>query len=1396
LKHKNKRIWTKRAVVYFIILIILMNMLFVNKNMWNLNINKHIKHQIKTDFNSNILQTFSSIVNYSNLLDGIITESEFRNNIPINQNISLNLNNSAALFGMEINITDINETKDYITNNEFLSNIESWNFTNESDVNFYWANEHNNKEGIAVLNITGLETPHLYSKYNSSGDYYEIFKTLGNWDFKNLTEPDIKYNGGLTQSPDLNSSYALYLQWTHHIINGTEGNRSGIMYSNFTYNGTENILDVELSFDYNLGIQAAEWNTNTEGDVNLSVYLIIPNGTEYKVGNWSINLHANASTGDSEIASGFWPRKIFKLSDLGNLIREKGNYTIKFKSDHYHYLDDSANMISYSKVDNVKLIVTYSYKEFMKGSNISIYQDLIFDRQPLDYSLLNITYSISKPHIILNNSGAEIFIRVNNRTLASKKINQTNPDNWYTELYSLNPEDLRNLTNSTIKVQIGLNFTDEAVIFYPNNSWCLFIDSVSLNIKARPKPSQINLKLLFSSINRTYYPIDLGFGQGIIKIENNTIWWIGDYEDYSPLSNELPQIRRLIFNADSFNTTLNYELIKYEYSWRDVIFNEINYIKEKLVFYLNYCSNSIGRYDFPYHLLKDLMDIINKSAKGDFNEAYKYASLISQQFPFLLKSLVDELDGSFYNLCNSYNLINNKYFQGNPILSTMTLGQYNSAQQIFEEIWSLFEYFSKYNFAPSIIGPYYQSLYNTYISSVDSRLNDIKNLLINMNFSSEQLNQFNLSSLYYSLQNVKKSIELVAENMDMFFNVDPDNFLLNWHSIDSNSIIDSLNMISGIYLGDIPYLTELAINLFNNSFSEYWKHIDILELIYPQPTTLDEEEISKIFWNLPFIALGRSLFGIYGNFDVYKDNSNFKKLDIPVSARDIVYFLLIKILIEDFIIRKNAPLCLEYVYKPIQYAMEKIIGNTTQQIEYNSTNYIASYSFSTPKSVAINLKNPISKISIHNLGNDTTVKIKQYYYIPTTHGNKLIETQTYIHPNNLLRNESIKIDIPLIPPDNIFILNILSQIYGIKNSSFQYYLLQRVFFGNKIIAEYSTPLLYIYETSLKGQSIVNIADNLKNSMLFHSNFIQFDANNYNTLINISSIINSFNINFEQVKTQLISIILRRNDTFSNFHGNFFVNLTIKDRKFYWNSSNSLFFNNFSSIDVSINPYSGIVVINFKIYEVLEEVGIDVSLKNFEKYFCFNLYSLYNIYQMPIEITLLTSKYFGFFPIWFNYLEEITFYNDLNLKLDLFFPFLELSGEDYYKINSYRLIYSFKLFYPEYTSIVTNTKIREIFFTAFFQIYPIRYIENIKTPITLETNLRFSNGTELQFTYHISLNIVSILHFKEPISPNTMIAITFISLIFITMIFILRMYRRFSLFLIKERIKNKRDFLIN
>ncbi len=127
----------------------------MNENLDDMNFNYQYNNIENPIFSYNF-NPFSSDYSENDLIDGLMVEQIY-GITDQDQNIPLNLNGSAKTVGFFVNITDINETKDYINNGQFSSDVSGWSETEETDVNLMWNSTFSGQNGVGQLNLTGLE---------------------------------------------------------------------------------------------------------------------------------------------------------------------------------------------------------------------------------------------------------------------------------------------------------------------------------------------------------------------------------------------------------------------------------------------------------------------------------------------------------------------------------------------------------------------------------------------------------------------------------------------------------------------------------------------------------------------------------------------------------------------------------------------------------------------------------------------------------------------------------------------------------------------------------------------------------------------------------------------------------------------------------------------------------------------------------------------------------------------------------------------------------------------------------------------------------------------------------------------------------------------------------------
>ncbi|MBD3350097.1 MAG: hypothetical protein GF364_01265 [Candidatus Lokiarchaeota archaeon] len=1330
------------------------------------------------------------------LIDGIWTE-EVIGVSNVENPINLKLNNSVKTVGIYTNITDINETREYIQNGDFDNDVNDWQLNDNNDVKTQWENLVLSNPGNLKLNLTGIENQHIFTKFNDSGDYEDDLESIGNWKFKNITLPeDPLYNGiydPITPVPP-DFSAALELSWCRYTGGfGNDGQHSGGIMSNFTYNGTNNLVDAELTFDYYMQIGSTSWNADTVGDLNLSVWIVVPNGTEFKIGNWQRNLHCNQSTEEQTIGSqSSWPEKSFGLTDLKQVFNATGNYTLKFRADHYHNRDGVTRIWSSILINTVKLTLNYTKKEYQTDDKIILHQNSTFGRLPRDFAEFNASFAITEPFTNLNNSGSEIFFAINDNVIFSQRINETEYNEWSSISYDLDNE----IVNSEeIRISAGINFTDN-VTFYPNQTWSLYLDNLSLVIRSTPHLEQIELQLFIPTLNKTNVITETDFGRGYSIIENASIMWIDNYERYPNAESIAPQNRTIQFLSNSTNITIAYNITKFGLSWRDTIYTEMQDIGDLIDTYLKNCRDGIIGTNFPKELFKDLLDILNYTSLSDYDEAGTYCSELSQQFEILYKNLLSTLNGTFYY--NVYNVeADNNYFANNKPIECLSTGIYPEMDLFMDDIWSLIEYFNNQGFTNYIMETRFNALYGTYISQTENRLQDIKDSLTQYNLQTQHVSKLNLSAIYQSLFETKKSLENAINGLSTTVNIDPLNAISNWGCPVGLDPIILKDEFTGIYLGNLPTLIKMARNLYNNVFVESWKYTAFFDYIIKDSNNLgfnerlNEGTIPLLFDNF----LG--LFGDIGfselldtefSFESEEADYSFTEFLSPnnpwmtesnvIEATDILYYIMMTILIEDMLVRKNSPLIMDYTFNSVLSLIEKTAIDPVGNEDWANTIYKGEVNVSIPATIDAQEKK-YSDILIKNMGNDTSVRIQQKYYLPTSEGLYLIGTQTVNVVDLLKESELLEYRLPIQTMDNFHLKNLYSNIFGFENCSDSYFSIIQVYFRNKLMAESSSIIQSLVDFNENGISTeVNTKNTISNLKKYYKTNVSLNDENFNQQFNISDSLYSLGVSYNDIRDSLISLIIRRNPSRLPRYGQYFLSGEINGIEFSYNTTNYTMYNDFKTIKRTYIESTGVEILNFKVDDVLSEAMLDLDKENFEQNFIFNITANQEQFIIPLEINILTDIPSNFLPVMYDEFDHKISYSDFDDHIKIYVPFIECSDQDYFKIIVTNMNYEERYFSENYYLYNPSSKIRNNFYNLYIRLYPrkLRTISN--TILYIDYIVKYHDGTEFVGQTKVNLEIYNIVHFKPAIKPYIFIVVIIGLLSSITALYLIRVYKRF------------------
>ncbi|MHA1819656.1 MAG: hypothetical protein ACTSU2_01290 [Promethearchaeota archaeon] len=813
-----------------------------------------------SEFN-NFGNDYNNYNDYNDYIDGILNVS-YSGETKTGQNITLYNNISSAIIGAKINVNDINDTQNFVKNGDFNQSIDGWTATNDYDVHAGWLNEYNMSYGAAQLNLTGLEQPHKYTICNYTNDT-DYFPDVGLWQFEK-NDSDSFYTANISYDANnygVSSGYGIDLAWNW---NGTgvtqaanEGQRIGYAFRNFTYKGTSHLVNAHLSFYYKLQFGGDFYN-DSYGNLNISVYITDPNNNTYQIGNWIKNY--NTTEAKANGYNSYWHYKSFNVDDLKDIISEKGNYTLKFKAMHYHHNCYPGLKIVQSRVliDDVKLVLNYSMKEFENGDNESLNYHFDFNRLPRENSTLNMSYLITEPTPQMNSSGSYIFLKINNETLYKNNISETQPNHWMNISLQVDLQKI-NISSGIISISVGVHFIlNQTLVFYPNTSWSLLLDNVSFIIKSTPQPQDINLSIIDPIFKQVYgirnkFDNNVSYGAGYGLIKNYSIFNI--YNGFNMYFLNSPYLRglnrTLYFNSSVPNTDISYNITIFYLSWRDILYREFKVITNMTITYLNNIYSLINNTDFGWDDLYNFKTLLNYSKDANFDKAIAEASRIGNEFGFLYRTLLNELNSSFYQ--NRYNPhANFKYFNNNSLLSLLSLNNYNDLKSLFTNIWNTYGEFFGTNNNIKVIKDKYNILYKEYAIMAQNKLSDIKERLRSMRFTEESGNPSsssnfsnssqtyldpNICILYNSITQIYKEVSNAFNGLSLSINFDVNNYINDWNTSENMDSLRGLtddNGFSGIYIGNLPVLLDMLIALKNfskSNYNAYMKHSTFFEFL-------------------------------------------------------------------------------------------------------------------------------------------------------------------------------------------------------------------------------------------------------------------------------------------------------------------------------------------------------------------------------------------------------------------------------------------------------------------------------------------------------------------------------------------------------------------------------------
>jgi len=398
----------------------------------------------------------------------------------LNTSVSFSLGSDEYCDEVRFNFTSINETRNFIKNGEFNLSSNGWDALNEPDINYEWKNSSLVNSECISINLTGVNSK-IEKKPLDNYTGIENCTDLTGWDYDNNNDSAYFIQGKSQSGKGPSHFFWLFGDPTGtgsltHRYNATSG--YGMANSSFVFsvNLSFPVLLINLSFWYcwrNLGAGAGN-------EVELGVYLITPSNIHYKIKNWDKHIVT-----DSPGNSSFSKKSFYNISEY---ITETGEYNLTFYSIHDQSGGDFDSFIYF---DDIELTIVHSLKELPQNTTLFWNQSIYFDRTAFLDGIFNYSCFITNKFNHINRSDIFLSIRINDYNVFRDSLKNLTDNIWIND--SLSVKKIY-LNSKRLNISIGLFFNTTTYIF-PNETFTIFFDNISLQIGANPNPSQVELKV-------------------------------------------------------------------------------------------------------------------------------------------------------------------------------------------------------------------------------------------------------------------------------------------------------------------------------------------------------------------------------------------------------------------------------------------------------------------------------------------------------------------------------------------------------------------------------------------------------------------------------------------------------------------------------------------------------------------------------------------------------------------------------------------------------------------------------------------------------------------------------------------------------------------------------------
>ncbi len=448
-------------------------------------------------FSEHLSIVISNYNTHNNLLKSESSEQELQfnyDNIILNDSIPFSLEADSYSKKIGVNFTKINETRNFIENGDFNTSADQWSALNQTDITYKWNN--NGPENVKCIdfNLTGINSTKLYKPMKNG---IERFQNLTGWSLTQNISSNFVHSLSSFTYPIIDTTYSLI-----HSYNGSSG--SAILNSSyrFYYNSSFSLLSANLSFWYKISNPE---NFLSDNILTVGVYLIFNSTNQYLP--WKQTFNDNT----------VFDFKNCLLSNISNYFNQSGYYNITFFTIHNHL----NNNPSTAYFDYIGLNFTWAVKEIIESTSVFWNQSINFNRNANIDGEINLAYYTTQKFTHINSSNVFLCVWINGHRNDFNSLKNSINNTWIKQSLTI---DKNFIGSELIDVKIGLFFNTTTYIF-PNETFSIYFDNVSLLISAYPNPAQICLRIFVPEIN-SYYLVNRSVGnQDYALITSQSIVW-------------------------------------------------------------------------------------------------------------------------------------------------------------------------------------------------------------------------------------------------------------------------------------------------------------------------------------------------------------------------------------------------------------------------------------------------------------------------------------------------------------------------------------------------------------------------------------------------------------------------------------------------------------------------------------------------------------------------------------------------------------------------------------------------------------------------------------------------------------------------------------------------------